>query len=171
MKNQKVVLWGRSMGAVCAVLYQAQYPHASHLVLDSPFHNIEELMAVKFNELTSFPTFFAKKGVSIAKPSMNDILSFDISAFELEKSISKVKCGVTFLYNPLDEVSNKSTPLLYQHCRFNKEIFYTEVAHIECREPEVITSICIALMSRLQARKKSDLLKKFIKIRDISFEA
>ena len=59
------------MGAARAILYQEKYADCTHLVLDSPFHNIEELMATKLNELMSFPCFFAKKGVHIAKGSLN----------------------------------------------------------------------------------------------------
>ena len=72
------------MGASCAILYQSKYADCNHLVLDSPFHNIEELLATKINELMSFPSFFAKKGVHIAKTSLNDILHFDISTFQLD---------------------------------------------------------------------------------------
>ena len=38
--NNKVIIWGRSMGAVCAIRYQKFYGEADKLVLDSPFHNL-----------------------------------------------------------------------------------------------------------------------------------
>jgi alpha-beta hydrolase superfamily lysophospholipase len=45
--NEEVIIWGRSMGAVCAVRYQHHYGEARELVLDSPFHNLVELFTQK----------------------------------------------------------------------------------------------------------------------------
>lgn len=45
--NKKVIIWGRSMGAVCAIRYQYKYNDATALVLDSPFHSLSELMVWK----------------------------------------------------------------------------------------------------------------------------
>jgi pimeloyl-ACP methyl ester carboxylesterase len=42
---EKVNLWGRSMGAVTAVLYSARYPrNVKKIVLDSPFCSFRQLV-------------------------------------------------------------------------------------------------------------------------------
>jgi len=40
-----LVLWGRSMGGVSAVLYQSRFRHSSVrcMVLDSPFYSFEQV--------------------------------------------------------------------------------------------------------------------------------
>lgn len=81
-------------------------------------------MATKLNELASCSSFIAKKGVSLAMGKVSSFLKFDASDFHVEKEIANVKCPVTFIYNPLDLISNKSTPLLYSHCKGPREIFY-----------------------------------------------
>jgi fermentation-respiration switch protein FrsA (DUF1100 family) len=36
----RIYLWGRSMGAVSALLFQNKYKMADGLILDSPFHSL-----------------------------------------------------------------------------------------------------------------------------------
>jgi pimeloyl-ACP methyl ester carboxylesterase len=47
LRNSKRVstigLWGRSMGAVTALMYSDRDPSIAGLVLDSPFSNLEQL--------------------------------------------------------------------------------------------------------------------------------
>lgn len=40
---ENVILWGRSMGAVAAIHYEAQNQHCKGLVLDSPFADFQKL--------------------------------------------------------------------------------------------------------------------------------
>jgi pimeloyl-ACP methyl ester carboxylesterase len=59
-------LWGRSMGAVTAVLYCAQYPkNVSRMVLDSPFCNFRQLVREIVSNRTGLPEFLF--GVMLTK--------------------------------------------------------------------------------------------------------
>lgn len=55
--REKIYLWGRSMGAVTALLYQQKYGRSSALVLDSPFHSLREIFVSQFASLTRLPRF------------------------------------------------------------------------------------------------------------------
>lgn len=44
-KTESFYLWGRSMGAVTAVIYASRYPqNVKKMVLDSPFSNFRQLL-------------------------------------------------------------------------------------------------------------------------------
>jgi pimeloyl-ACP methyl ester carboxylesterase len=54
----KVNLWGRSMGAVTAVLYSSKYPNnVRKMVLDSPFCDFRQLVKEIVNSHTGLPEF------------------------------------------------------------------------------------------------------------------
>lgn len=41
LKSSKIILWGRSMGAVTAILYSSRFPSKIQcIILDSPFSNL-----------------------------------------------------------------------------------------------------------------------------------
>jgi pimeloyl-ACP methyl ester carboxylesterase len=53
---ERVNLWGRSMGAVTAVLYSARYPkNVRRMVLDSPFCDFRQLVKEIVNSRTGLP--------------------------------------------------------------------------------------------------------------------
>lgn len=41
---ERILLWGRSMGAATAILYAAKYQNIEGLVLDSSFSDLETLI-------------------------------------------------------------------------------------------------------------------------------
>ena len=69
--NKKIILWGRSMGAVCCVRYQNFYGNAQELVVDSPFHNLMELFATKLYDITFLPAFLARSGVKLMSKTLS----------------------------------------------------------------------------------------------------
>jgi len=60
-KITKIGLWGRSMGAVTALLYTGLFDRDfSALVLDSPFSCLKELALDMISEKTGFPRLLSK---------------------------------------------------------------------------------------------------------------
>lgn len=54
----KFTLWGRSMGAVTAIMYASMEPfRVSRMVLDSPFSNFRQLVKEIVNARTGLPDF------------------------------------------------------------------------------------------------------------------
>ena len=103
--NDDVIIWGRSMGAVCAVRYQHHYGKARELVLDSPFHNLMELFSQKMTDLTLIPTFIAKGIINLMKSTLSSKLNYNIDDLSIENEMS-FQTSVTFLYNKEDMIAN-----------------------------------------------------------------
>jgi|JI6StandDraft_1071083.scaffolds.fasta_scaffold22341_6 pimeloyl-ACP methyl ester carboxylesterase len=78
-RNQKnFVLWGRSMGAVAALLYNQHSQDKSVVasVYDSPFCSLEKLTLELGSRNSGIPQFFLKPAISILKSSLKDQLDF-----------------------------------------------------------------------------------------------
>ena len=76
---QKIILWGRSMGAVSSLRYAEIDPNLKAIVLDSPFSNfpvlIQEILSNKF----LMPGIFSKLLLTMAREKILDkIPEFDI---------------------------------------------------------------------------------------------
>lgn len=67
----RVTIWGRSMGAVTAILFAAKYPDmVDGLVLDGPFKKLDDIVERAAQEVTNLPKtviniflYFIKKKV------------------------------------------------------------------------------------------------------------
>jgi len=78
-RNQKnFVLWGRSMGAVAALLYNEHARDMSVVaaVYDSPFCSLERLTLELGSRNSGLPQFFLKPAVSLLKSSLREQLDF-----------------------------------------------------------------------------------------------
>ncbi len=58
-------LWGRSMGAVTALMYADRDPSIAGLVLDSPFSNLEELARELASKHSKVPGFLVGAALSM----------------------------------------------------------------------------------------------------------
>jgi pimeloyl-ACP methyl ester carboxylesterase len=76
-------IWGRSMGAVTALLYQSKYKGVNGLILDSPFHSLYEIFVSQIVNLTGLPRFIAESVVFIANSSYRNLLKYDIKDMDI----------------------------------------------------------------------------------------
>lgn len=58
-------LWGRSMGAVTALMYSDRDPSIAGLVLDSPFSNLEQLARELAARHSKIPSMFVSAAISM----------------------------------------------------------------------------------------------------------
>mgnify|MGYP000891258586 CR=1 FL=1 len=69
LRNSKRVstigLWGRSMGAVTALMYSDRDPSIAGLVLDSPFSNLEQLARELAARHSKIPGMFVSAAISM----------------------------------------------------------------------------------------------------------
>lgn len=78
-RNQRsFVLWGRSMGAVAALLYNQHFCDKSVVasVYDSPFCSLERLTLELGSRNSGIPQFFLKPAVGLLKSSLREQLDF-----------------------------------------------------------------------------------------------
>lgn len=94
-----VGLWGRSMGAVTALLYSARDPSIAGVVIDSPFARLTDLMMeiIEAQKLP-VPKALMKMAVSMMRRSVRKRAGFDIQTV-----------------SPLDVVGTSFIPALFGH--------------------------------------------------------
>ena len=95
-----IALWGRSMGAVSAILYASTHQHIAALVLDSPFSSFREVTSELAASYRLIPTV--------------------LSAYFLEKVRAHVQRSADFdMYsiNPIDNIPQCDMPALFIHAK------------------------------------------------------
>eukprot|EP00198_Chlamydomonas_reinhardtii_P001120 XP_001690455.1 predicted protein [Chlamydomonas reinhardtii] len=108
-------LWGRSMGAVTALLYAQRDPSIAGMVLDSPFSRLTDLMMeIVAEQRLPIPRPLAKLALAAMKRSVSKRASFDIN---------KV--------SPVDAVSQSFIPALFGHAVGDTfiKISHAEILH------------------------------------------
>lgn len=76
-KVSTIGLWGRSMGAVTALMYADRDPSVAGLVLDSPFSNLEDLSKELASRHSNIPGFL----VSAAIKMISSTIEKEVSRF------------------------------------------------------------------------------------------
>lgn len=94
-------LWGRSMGAVTALMYSCRDPCIAGVVADSPFSNLVQLMV----ELATNK----EQGMAIPKPVVKVLLSF------MRRSIRKRAGFRIDDVSPIDMMPGTYVPTLFGH--------------------------------------------------------
>jgi len=105
-------MWGRSMGAVTALMYAQRDPSIAGMVIDSPFSRLTELMLeIVEEQKLPIPKPFLKMAVAAMKRSVRKRAGFEID---------KV--------SPLDAVPQCFIPVLFGHAT---EDTFIKIAHSE----------------------------------------
>lgn len=104
-------LWGRSMGAVTALLHSDRDPSIAGIVADSPFSDLRKLAGQLAKKYTKMPGFVVSMGTKIIAKSVKNHANFDLD---------KVK--------PIDHVDKAFVPILFGHA---KDDDFIEPSHCE----------------------------------------
>lgn len=91
-----IALWGRSMGAVTALLHADRDPSIAGLILDSPFSNLSKLVNEIAYQYTKVPSFLVKPILKVIASSIQSKANFDI-----------------YKLSPIDHVKNSFIPALF----------------------------------------------------------
>lgn len=89
-------LWGRSMGAVTALMYGDRDPSIGGMILDSPFSNMKLLVSELSKHNTKIPSFLISGALKLIRSTIKSKAKFDI--YDL---------------NPIDHVSQSFIPALF----------------------------------------------------------
>ncbi len=102
-RYSKFVLWGRSMGAVSALLHSITYNNPSDiimLVLDSPFSSFEKIARELAMRRVKVPTFIINALLDLIKANFkkqpNNPFEIDLTACE------ECKISSLFVYSEMD---------------------------------------------------------------------
>lgn len=92
-----IALWGRSMGAVTALMYSRRDPTIAGMVLDSPFSKLNDLMLELVQEQqVPIPRAFVKLALMAMRRSVRKRAKFDI-----------------YTISPVDIVNESFVPVLF----------------------------------------------------------
>ena len=98
-KVGKIALWGRSMGAVTAIMYASEHPEdISALVLDSGFYSLKKLIYELVKSKVNLPDFLIEQVLKKVKETIKEKAGFQLEHLE------------TFLY-----AQNCKTPAFFCH--------------------------------------------------------
>jgi pimeloyl-ACP methyl ester carboxylesterase len=101
--QKRFVLWGRSMGAVAAILYASgKQPHIKSMVLDSPFSDVEQMVRDAGNSYISLGEYLALFLFSMVKNDIKQHIGQDLSTFQPIKFCSLCEVPCLFLVGKSD---------------------------------------------------------------------
>lgn len=100
----KLALWGRSMGAVTALLYLKNHPNISAAVFDSPFKSLKYLVEDMGSKNSSLPNFILTGGLKIIAKTISDKANFDIFTLNPYKTCASLMTPGFFIVGIEDEI-------------------------------------------------------------------
>jgi alpha/beta superfamily hydrolase len=81
-KVSTIGLWGRSMGAVTAIMYGDRDPSIAGLVLDSAFSSLKVLIEELVKDRINLPGFILNKATNMVKNTINKKAKFNLDEIE-----------------------------------------------------------------------------------------
>ena len=108
-KVGKIALWGRSMGAVTAIMYASEHPNdISALILDSGFYSLKKLIYELVKSKVSLPDFIIDQVLKQVKETVKEKAGFNLDHLETVFYAKNCKTPAFFLHGEDDNFVNKS---------------------------------------------------------------
>jgi cephalosporin-C deacetylase-like acetyl esterase len=152
-------LWGRSMGAVTAIMYGDRDPSIAGLVLDSPFFSLKVLTEELAKERASaIPNFILNQGVKMIRSTIKEKAKFDIN--DIEPKIYAERCFIPALFcHGLDDtfVNVHHCKDLYEVYAGDKNVTYVEGDHNSGRPDFFLDSVAIFFYNTLHVENLKEL--------------
>ena len=158
-KVATIGLWGRSMGAVTAIMYGDRDPSIAGMVLDSPFCSLKVLTEEMAKEkASSIPNFILNKGVSMIRETIKEKAKFDIN--DIEPKVYAERCFIPALFcHALDDtfVNVHHSKDLYNVYAGEKNITFVEGEHNSARPNFFLDSVAIFFYNSLHVENLKSL--------------
>lgn len=130
---QKIFLWGRSMGAVTAMIYlsRAKNPFVNGVIIDSAFSNLKLLAEQIAASKTKMPGLLIRGALSLIRKSVLKRTNFDIFEMDLTKlNFNENMPPCLFVTSKEDNfVKSSHTEQLFKMYRSAKKIIYVNGDH------------------------------------------
>ena len=153
---QKVALWGRSMGAVTALLYTEKDPTITGMVLDSPFSNLTKLAEDVAISKTKLPSLVIKGALALIKQTIFKTTKLNMANLSLEKVVEKLQVPAMFAASKDDTfVKFWHVETLFKGYQGDKRLVHISGDHNEMRESKFMEEVGDFLQRALQIKKKS----------------
>ena len=116
-KVSTIGLWGRSMGAVTAIMYGDRDPSIAGMVLDSAFASLKELIEELVKERVSLPNFILNQATKLVKSTIMKKAKFNLDDIEPKKYAVRCFIPALFCHAKNDTFVNK------HHCKDLHEVY------------------------------------------------
>jgi pimeloyl-ACP methyl ester carboxylesterase len=141
-KVSKVVLWGRSMGAVTALMYAGNDPRISAIIVDSAFSSFKHLVKDLAKSKASIPGFLASGAYNLLKGTIKEKVKLDIDNLKPIKYAENLKIPALFGHAQDDAlVSPQHTREIYRKYGGPKQMVIFEGDHNSARPINFILTI------------------------------
>ncbi|KAL4501631.1 hypothetical protein ABPG72_018682 [Tetrahymena utriculariae] len=158
---KSIALWGRSMGAVTALLYTQKYPtEVQALAIDSAFVSMWDAGVEIADKKVSLPTFIIKGLLEYVKRQIKQNAGYDMEDVNTIKDIQKCLMPALFIVSKEDKlVSFENSQKLYEKYPVNakKNILYVKGDHNECRSWEDVLKIADFLSGSIKMENKNEI--------------
>ena len=158
-KVTTIGLWGRSMGAVTAIMYGDRDPSIAGLVLDSPFCSLKVLTEELAKErAASIPNFILNKGVKMIRETIKEKANFDIN--DIEPKVFDERCFIPALFcHGLNDtfVNVDHCKDLYEVYAGEKNVSYVNGDHNSQRPNYFLDSVAIFFYNALHIENLKEL--------------
>ena len=153
-KVSTIGLWGRSMGAVTAIMYGDRDPSIAGMVLDSAFASLKELIEELVKDRVKLPEFILNQATKLVKSTINKKAKFNLD--EIEPKKYAVRCFIPALFCHAKD----DTFVNQHHCKDlsdvyagDKNVVYVDGNHNSTRPRYFKDSAAIFFYNTLQCER------------------
>ena len=153
-KVSTIGLWGRSMGAVTAIMYGDRDPSIAGMVLDSAFASLKELIEELVKERVNLPNFILNQATKLVKSTIMKKAKFNLD--EIEPKNYAVRCFIPALFCH----AKNDTFVNQHHCKDlsevyagDKNVIYVDGNHNSARPRYFRDSASIFFYNTLQCNR------------------
>ena len=143
-------LWGRSMGAVTALLHGHRDNSIAGIVADSPFSSLKKLSKELANRYAKLPGFVLSGALSLVRKTIKKKAKFDINDLNPMDNVDKCFIPAMFAAGKNDTfILPTHTEELYQKYAGEKSLKYVECDHNDPRPDFYMHSVAIFFYNTL----------------------
>ena len=153
-KVSTIGLWGRSMGAVTAIMYGDRDPSIAGMVLDSAFASLKELIEELVKERVNLPNFILNQATKLVKSTIMKKAKFNLDEIEPKKYAVRCFIPALFCHAKDDTFVDK------HHCKDlsevyagDKNVIYVDGNHNSSRPRYFRDSAAIFFFNTLQCER------------------
>ena len=153
-KVSTIGLWGRSMGAVTAIMYGDRDPSIAGMVLDSAFASLKELIEELVKSRVNLPDFILNQATKLVKSTINKKAKFNLDEIEPKKYAVRCFIPALFCHAKDDSFVNQ------HHCKDlsdvyagDKNVIYVDGNHNSSRPRYFRDSAAIFFFNTLQCER------------------
>jgi len=155
-KVNKIGLWGRSMGAVTAIMYANEHPSLINaMILDSGFYSLKLLINELIESKIKLPKFIFDKILGMVKETIKEKAKFDLDIIEPYIYAKNCLVPAFFCHGKEDDfvLPHHSEDLFNEYKGNDKYLEIVKGGHNSTRPKKLIIKICNFLKKHLTEKQ------------------